>query len=332
MRQHLRWLGGLVVVLVLGMLLINYPRATHEKIGVWLPDFSEGAQALTLIQVTDANGLGIKIMQDNGRWLAKKVGSDNDYLPANVVFLSEFVSNLAKAKKLEQKTSDPEKHHYLGLKSVTQEDSLATLISLHGAEHQWDILIGNAPKSGGGKYVRFKGDNQAWLVDLDIDIPPSIIGWLDNQVLARQENEIERVQLTTDTEQWTMIRSEDAQYVLENESQNKGLKYPTILNGYIETLFGLSFVDVLEWNEEIQLGLPEPSFDLSVLTSSNETIMLTFYDHDNKHWLKLTGDSIDPMKLHWLYEVSQYSYSQMNKTVKDFLIESQDDIEEVKTE
>lgn len=118
----------------------------------------------------------IQVARKDGGWV---MPAKEDYRAAGRL-IGDLLQDLAQARKVEPKTRDPANFARLGLAEKGEGAAVRlTLERVSGAPI--DVLLGKNAQQG-GRLVRQPGDDQVWLIDQFLNLPPDELDWLDRRV------------------------------------------------------------------------------------------------------------------------------------------------------
>lgn len=303
--------------------------------GVWLtldtqPDspmaeklFSPGvsqADKITEITLQTTQNVLLQANLANGKWMAKVPDGYNTY-PIDKSKLGYFLQEIVQAKLAEAKTTKQQNYHYLGVESIDNMDSLATLVSFNmdDAPKQWQMLVGNKANMGEGTYVRSPTSPQTWLIDRVIELPNDPYEWLQRPILSLKSSEIESVS-RTDGKPWTMSRVSEDDYSLGVLPKGRTLRYPSIVSAYVDNILALDFeqvlpLDLAAWKKA------KPVANLELKLTQDNKLTLKLASLDKEYYLQFSSQTVAGYYLDWTYKISFYSAQQLLKSKEDFLAE-----------
>lgn len=265
---------------------------------------------------------------ESQRWFVVDAAESQLEFAADQNKLGTLVNALVKAKLIEPKTSLPNKHERLGLRSIEQADSQAIKVSIKSSSKEWQVLIGNEASSGAGFYVRKLKDNQTWLSDQIFDIDEAQSAWLNPLLFAFSVDNIRALRRLGE-EQWTMEKTDDsANDFLLVDREDSELKYAEVLNTFAQSIATLSF-DGLKSMDEVFWETQEILVELELETFSGDKYQLSLVKGDDEHYLKVTSTVDADFWSQWLFNVSNYTETQLNKSHRDFLVDDDIPVDEV---
>lgn len=288
-----------------------------------IPELNAQAESLSAIKVEDANGLIVVVKKLGDQWVIENL----DGYPAKVDSVAKFVKELVDVERIEQKTANPDKFHRLGLRDVTDEDSQAAKITI-SADKDYSVLLGNYPKTGGGRYARLADDNQSWLINAKLYLPTEANTWVDRDLIDFAESEIKQIVVKGESE-LTMSRDNSDTDFTTALDEGKQLKYPGILGQLSNSVAGLRFdkpaaLDAQLWNDS------KSSLVIDVALFNETNVKLKIISTEQTHWLRLSAaTNIAEQQATvsqwnqdwqiWQYQLADYAFSDLNKQLIDFV-------------
>ena len=108
------------------------------------------------------------------------------------------------------------------------------------------------------------------------------------------------------------------------DRQDGELRYETILENFADNVATLDF-DQLNVMDETLWGTLRATIMLELETFAGDTYRLTFAESDAEEvYLRVSSDTVSDLWSSWLFEVSSYAKSQLDKSYADFLVEVDD--------
>lgn len=240
-----------VVVLVLfGVLfaLNSADRSDSPADGQMLfPELKSRLNDLNVVSITDADGT-ITLRRESGgesaagRWIS----SDHDGYPADTGTLRQLLLAIADARKLEQKTSDPELYERLGVADPRKGGGNGILVSARGDDAAVSVILGDTAQRE-YRYARLPEEGQSWLINQNPNLPDDSAGWLLPEIVDIDASRIEAVVIRHADGEEVGIRKDDADAVnfeVENIPEGRELRYPSVANGIAGVLSDLTLQDV----------------------------------------------------------------------------------------
>ncbi|MEQ9561134.1 MAG: DUF4340 domain-containing protein [Woeseiaceae bacterium] len=239
----IKWLAAAAVALLALMFVVDLSDRNDTVAGaeLLLPGFREQLNDVDRIVVT-GNGEAdvVTVERDGEDWTVLEKGG----FDADIGKLRELLLAMADARKLEQKTSNPERLPLLGLDGP--DSGSGTKLEIAGEDFSYTLIIGNTAQSK-NRYVRMADDNQAWLIDKNPELPASGGGWLATELLDIEASRIRSVSVQHDDGETISISKEaveDSNFTVEDIPAGRELSYATVANGMAGVLKDLALEDV----------------------------------------------------------------------------------------
>ena len=183
---------GVVTLLAVGaVLLVERGSDTPEPGGdIVFPALLEQVNSVARVRVTGSEGT-FTLARDGDAWVVE----EKERHRADPDRVHKLLVGAAGMKRLEPKTSDPERYPKLWLEDPTGKDARSVGLVLEDASGaalaHWVLGDRRPSKSDAGRtelYIRTADDPQAWLVEGSVPGGDKIIDWLD-RVVARIDRE-----------------------------------------------------------------------------------------------------------------------------------------------
>jgi hypothetical protein len=258
------------------------------------------------------------------KWTAQLPELSGHY-PLDKSKLAGFLKKIVQAKLMEAKTTKQDNYHHLGVESIDNIDSLATLVSLNmgNVAKQWQVLVGMKANLGEGSYVRLPTSSQSWLIDQVIDLPSDEFAWLHRPLLPFKSRDIVSIS-RSDGKTWNITQSaDDEEFSLETLPKGTELRYPTIVSNYVDSLIELDFEQLLPLDAELWQKAKVMA-KINVNLSQNQILQLKIGSVENDYYVQFSSPTLNGYYLDWIYKVSSFSAQQLLKTKDDFLTELTD--------
>jgi len=233
---------------------------------------------------------------------------------------------LVEAKRVEAKTNNPQLHGRLGLAEQGSVEQQATRLTIELQDGQpLALRIGKAAQQGSGQLVRLAGEDQVWLIDRSIELPPTELEWLDRRVAAIPFSSIKELELRhANGEHLTLYRDAEGEPNLKVKQlpQGKNLVFEAVANGVALVFNSLEFADAAPLAQVQFKGKPQLQFSLKNFAGAE--VEGTVYGQGDQHWLILSkatnfSSNLLPAKSDWAYRLEPSQYQAMAKKLKDLL-------------
>ena len=282
-----------------------------------LPELGAAAQSIDSIKIESAgNQLIVQSHKQDNQWVIDNL----DNYVADTAQLSTMVNALKDARKVEAKTAKPDNFHHLGLRDITDSESQAVLVSVSGGGKSWQLLIGKPAKNGSGQYVRLAGDNQTWLIDKAISKPDKAEDWINDKLFDFTVDDIQSVALSGKFDYVLSKADKEAgNFALGSLPEGHKLKYDSITGSVPRSVANLRF-DAIKPTGDWTTPTESQSITVSLFAEQEATaksVQMTVAKQGEQYLAKLSGDN--PLWLDWVYQISEYNYSQLVKDPMDYL-------------
>jgi hypothetical protein len=321
MNTRLIGLVLLAVVAVAGGIWLNINHQTHDQsVQMLFPDGRQHVQDLQAISLHTSQGALLQAELDGETWLAKVEENAPPY-PLDKTKLADFLNALTQAKLVEAKTSKADNYHHLGVESIDNVDSLATLVTLSGKQtnNDWQVLVGNSVTTGTGNYVRLPRAAQSWKIDQAISLPSDKYSWLQRPILPFKSADIASLK-RIDGKAWVVEKSENAQFILKNLPKSRELRYPGIVDSVVSSLVDLDFDALLPRDESVWLNANAVA-KLLVSLNDGSTVSAQIKQRDTEYYVQFASEQTNAFWSEWTYQISSFNAQQLAKNLEDFLVE-----------
>lgn len=316
----------LLLALIAAVLALTYvwlqrqpPTPSREAL---LPTLHGQLAGVRAIEVLRPGQPLVRLERKGDSWT---VPAKADY-PAAGQPVAALLRALAEAKKVEAKTRNPHLHGRLGLAEQGEAEQQATRLSLELAGGQpLALRLGKPAQQGGGQLVRLAGEEQVWLIDQRLELPPTELEWLDRRVAAIPFASIQELELRyANGERLTLYRETEGEPNLRVKQLGPGkpLAFEAVANGMALVFNSLEFADAAPLAQVQFKGAPLLQFSLHTFAAGE--VKGAIYAQGEQHWLILpdsTNFSANqlPAKRDWAYRLEPYQYQALAKKLQDLL-------------
>ena len=276
------------------------------------PGLKEQLSGLTSIKVTNPNGNSASIVKQHDSWvLEEKSGYNVDFSK-----LSRFLVNFSELRIVEEKTSISSNHSRLGV-AVNEPGAAASVIISPG---EYSLLVGNEAPSQ-GSFVRYADDAQVYLTNKPVAASADWIDWVDPVVINIAPANVREVTIATRSAQFLLANRAEAsgEFELLGIPTGRELKHATVADSLTRLLVNVRMLDVEPYNPVI---FDDPSNTRFVLLSS-ETIIVETIIVDGRFMMHIDRKNLAD----WQFEISELTYSELNKNMKSMLKAMEADVE-----
>jgi len=319
MNKQISVLAVIAILAVgLGIWLSQSSSKSTFKPELLFDDLQNFANQLDSVEITNAQGLLYSAKKSGESWVAT-FDPELPVYPVSQSKLTAFVDTMMRSKLVEAKTNKPKNFIRLGLQSIDNDDSMATLVTFRAADNSWQALVGNKVTLGEGNYVLKSRHTQSWRTDKTIGLPIDKFSWLKQPILPFEEQDISSVS-RVDNLNWQIIKSSSGNFQLVDLPKGRALEYDGVLNSIVSNLTSLNFESLIVAEENFSQSLTQLS-QLEVVTVDNDVFQVAISELGDKHFVKFSSSEQSEYWLKWYYQVSNFSAQQLIKIVEDFLAE-----------
>lgn len=209
-----------------------------------LPGLAEAVNDVTGVKLVGPGNKTIATLsRDDEAWrLAERAGHR-----ANVPMVRELLLKLARARLLEEKTSNSEYYSRLAVEDIDSEQAGGVLVQIDGIDVP-AIIIGNSENAREAVYARRADEATTWLASGNIDITTDVVQWLGKNVIDINVNRIAKIEINhPDGTTVVASKSEFGQpnFVVASIPGGRELKRPNMANAIASVIDGLEVNDVL---------------------------------------------------------------------------------------
>lgn len=287
MRRLVAFAVGTVVVVAVAVAATIWRdtslQSTNEPQRVF-PALMDEINAVQQVRVESEHGTFRIIRGEAGEWIMPKLA---DY-PVEPDKVKQVLVSMSVLETLEPRTSDPTRHGALGLNDPTASEGGAVSISLvDEAETTLASLLVGRDASGNqrARYVRRAGEDQAWLVWRNFDLPGQPMGWLDSSILDLPRWRVQRFSTEhADGEQVLIERAlySDQYFGLQNIPEGYEPENPYVGNQHGTALERVSAVAI---EKRSDLALPMDGPATTVETFDGLRLVVRTAELDEIDWL-----------------------------------------------
>lgn len=253
-----RSLGILVVVAVIlvaaAMWSREKPQTVQSSDDLLLSELMANINSVSTIKFKSADN-EFSIQKTENGW---GVDQKNGY-PVETKKVRSLLLGMARTKRLEAKTRNPDLYEKLQLQDVDKEGAQSVHVSLMGDNDTAlaDVIFGKnqsakADPAQREYYVRVGDDPQSWLVQSDFELVRDASQWLLQEVLALDESRIRSAEVAHENGTVVMVQrssSDDANFLLSNIPEGRKIEYEFAVNDVANSFANLNLEDVVKVDE-----------------------------------------------------------------------------------
>jgi hypothetical protein len=247
--RNVKVLAIVVLVLFAGLFALNTTDRSESPAGGGLvfPELKARLNDIHTVTITDADGeITLRRETDDGapdgRWTAPDFGG----YPVDTGSLRQLLLAIADARKLEQKTSDPERYGRLGVEGPREADGSGVLVSARGDDASVALILGDTAQHE-FRYARIPEEAPSWLISENPTLPAERAGWLSPEIVDIDTSKIESAVIRHADGEVIALRkasADDPNFEVENVPEGRELRYPSVANSIAAVVSSLTLEDV----------------------------------------------------------------------------------------
>ena len=317
---------------------------TSESIGAAiLPGLLESVNNISQIQISQAGNENVVTLKVSGDgWVIEE---RNDY-PADISKIRAVALALAQANIVEEKTSNPDLYHKLGVESIDLADAQGMQVKIDYGKQSQTLIVGKpGPQLNKNRYVRLADSDTSWLVNRKIDVKHDVAYWLRKDLFSVEPDEVLKVEI---------VMPDDARLVIENSSSEENtfivanLSDPDsqVVQAELDQVTNaLSSFQLLDVTKVENFKSDEPTMHVEYLLKQGIVIKLVAYEVDKDHFVTIEISQADPESgveiddatqqqiaelqnktSGWVFKIPNVSYDSMYKREPDVLAITEDQL------
>ncbi len=252
MKRLILVIVAVVCVAAIGIVALQDRTSTETTDhGLVFPGLVDRINEVSEVIVRSNQG-EFSIQHRNGIWGVSRFG----FYPANPATVRRFLVGMSQLRKLEPKTSDPQRHTVLGLAGLESDDSDSptTLVLLRNnrGESLSELYFGNSRVSRKNPqlneyYVRGPSDNQTWLTEGSLALQTQPMDWIDSEIIDLGTERVREVIVRSGGDNRIRVfrrSANDGDFLLDGVSASHQIRHQFAVNDIGEVWRRLNFIDV----------------------------------------------------------------------------------------
>lgn len=187
-------LGALAIGVIVYYFNENSNQSSIDANSNLIPGLEEKLNSVTKFVVKESGNLILsEVSKSEKGWVV----DNRDGYTANIAAVRTMFENLAEAKLVEAKTSNPDNYVKLGVEDLDSKQAQGVLFSIEGLQDSTNIIFGKDGSSGKNtQYVRRKDEQQSWLINKKLNFKRDVTDWLKKDLLDIPPERIKALQIT----------------------------------------------------------------------------------------------------------------------------------------
>lgn len=179
-----------VVALVLALFVVGQPEKSSPESDdeALLPGLADRVNEIEALEIVGPGGTVASLHRERDRW---RLREKHDY-EADFARIHELLRDLARARRLEAKTDNPEWFGRLGVDELGAAGADGVAVRFPESELP-GVIIGKRDPAEIGRYVRVEDESRAWLIGQNIDLPVERMEWLERAIMDIPPSDIAAV-------------------------------------------------------------------------------------------------------------------------------------------
>ncbi len=322
--RQIKTLAIVLIILLAGLFAttLSNNQGDSSAGGLLFPDLKAQINDVSQVSISKADQ-SVTLRNDAGKWVLAELQN----YPVDTGKLRQLLLALADARKLEEKTSNPEMYERLGVED-TAADNQGTEIRIAGPDSESSLILGNLAQRK-YRYARIAGETKSWLIDQNPTLPVDVSGWLLPEILNIDSSVIQSVTITHSDGKTIRIEKDHraaTDFTVPDIPDGRELSYASVVDSIAGVLRGLNLEDVAE------ASVAEEG------DSSARTIFTTFDGleitvdsliRDENTWITVNAtqsdsESDEATEINervggWAYQIQSYKADQLRRRWDDIL-------------
>lgn len=282
--RNLSILGLVAVIAVVAGVWLAGRQASppSSESTVLYPDLKKEIEAVTAVRIVKGGTPTVELKRAEGGWT---VAERNDF-PADDGKLRKLLTDLADAKVLEEKTSNPESYKALGVEDVSDSAAGGMQIEIDGPKQPVKLVIGKQASGASSHYVRRAGEPKSWLINKSLDTSSSADQWLRKSVIDVSADRVQSAEVRVGTAKpYTALKKTraDAEFTVDSLPKGKELSSASAADNFASALSSLALSDV----KQASAMTDKPTAQTTIKTFDGLVVEATGWKKDDKHYVAL---------------------------------------------
>ena len=168
--------------------------------------------------------------------------------PTDAGKLRKSLLNLAEARLMEERTSNPDLYSRLGVEDIETQGAQGISIEIDGLADPVAIILGTTDSDRDATNIRRVGDNVSWLANRNLQIDTDPVLWLDKKLLEVAGDRVQQVTIRrSDGPDVTIhkVAPGRGDFVVDMIPEGRALKFDAVGNAIGSAIAALTMDDVM---------------------------------------------------------------------------------------
>lgn len=312
----------------------------HSSANSWTPGAASGDKLLPALPRDAARAQVLTILQGDKSIVIEKKGNDwslkdRGGYAASTEKVRSLLLRLSNAEIVDAKTRNPERHKMLELDDPKAKDAKARQIIVADDKGKAlvDLVVGKRSSEQlgtgkGGTYVRRPGQNETWLVNVELDPTPLVPFWVDSTMFETHVGKAKGVTVEIPGEAPVEVAKAEggtATWTVANIPEGMKLKYQFAADDMLNAFSRMELEDV---RRAVAIAADVKPTGVSTFRDDKGLqIVATMYGTGEDRWLKIVAkgegdakaeaDAINAKVKDWDYKIGSWKLDQMFKKADD---------------
>jgi hypothetical protein len=285
--------NGLIILTLLAvaaafMLGRETPSTDASPSSLLLPQLEDQVNDVDWLRVSAGGETIATARRDGTAWVIDEAGAyhaDWDQLQA-------LLSGLASARVIEPKTRNPDYYDRLGVEDPARPGATGVFVEFQPESGLPGVVVGRQAQGREGQYLRLVDSDQAMLVDREFDLPRTIRGWIESDVIDIADDEVVEVAITHSGDNVVVARkvsADDEDFVLQDVPAGMEPRTQWAVNSLAGGLSNLTAEEVrpadeMDWEGAVRYRVVTAD---GLLVEAQAVFLLAGGDRDEGHWVRL---------------------------------------------
>lgn len=328
---------GALLAIVLALVLVD--RADESPAvagdGALLPGLADRINAIDALEVVAPDGSTVATLhRERERW---RMREKHDY-EADFARIHDLLRDLAKARRLEARTDNPQWYGRLGVAAPGQGEGSGVALRFPASELP-TLIIGNRDPAGIGRYVRLDNQARVWLTGQNLELPVERMEWLERAIMDIPASDIGEVSIRRPGGESVELRPGDEEgsvWVMLGPPPDREVEPAWKLRQTANALARLNMADVREHDPVL---VPEDAVESVFTTRDGLVFTATTFSDDAGDWVHFSasarepGDTdseidvvaVDGRLSPWQFALERDRFQRLRPTVEDLLVTPEDE-------
>lgn len=239
-------LAALAIVVIAGALFLTRqpsPSQAGDSTALLYPKLEAELAAVTALSIyKPGDERAVELLRKDGNWTI----TEQSGYAADTAKVHRLLRAIAKAKPVEEKTSNPASYAAIGVEDLGNPAATGSRVQLSGTATPVNLIVGKSGAGAQSAYVRRAGEPASWLINESIDAATSPDAWLRKEIINVAADRVQSATVTGTGKPYTAGKKSraDADFAVDGLSKGKDLSSPTAANGVASALTSLTLTDV----------------------------------------------------------------------------------------